>query len=216
MNILCSKCKSRIEKEDYNIATNIAYCRRCDLTHTVADLVEEAQVDFSLLHDPPLGVFSHQDVNNAVVSCRFSRKFLLFLVPFTLLWSGGSMTGIYIVPILKGKLELGQALFGLPFLLGSIVLWTVILMSLFGRLTVRLQGKEGRVTYGIGGRGWTRVFQIAEVEQLRIQNANYETNGRTPKCICIRTRHKDITFADMVKDQYREYIYVWLKKQLRC
>ena len=35
--------------------------------------------------------------NRNQLEFRFSRGILFFLIPFTLFWSGGSMTGIYIV-----------------------------------------------------------------------------------------------------------------------
>ena len=47
---------------------------------------------------------------------------LFFFLPFTAIWSGGSMIGIYGTQFWKCEFDLGQSLFGIPFLLGTIVL----------------------------------------------------------------------------------------------
>lgn len=48
------------------------------------------------------------------------------------------MWGIYGTQIIKGKFELSQSLFGIPFLIGTIVLLSVIFFTLFSKIMMRL------------------------------------------------------------------------------
>jgi hypothetical protein len=80
-------------------------------------------------------------------------------VPFTAVLVGDFDGGIYIVADGKGEFEWKLGLFGLPFLIGTVVLVTIILNVLLGKTTVTLtKGKVrwGRICWGGGGsRSWS-------------------------------------------------------------
>ena len=90
----------------------------------------------------------------------------IFLVPFTAVWAGGSLSGIYGSQIIKGEFNLGTSLFGLPFLIGSIVLITVCLLSVFGRTVISSDNGEALVFIGIGSIGWYRRFLWREIDKV--------------------------------------------------
>lgn len=83
----------------------------------------------------PRHVRMFRDEDSGRIEIRYWKipAILLFLIPFMCVWSGTSVGGIYIWPLLRGKpLELAPCLFGIPFLVASIAIWSGILAVLFG------------------------------------------------------------------------------------
>ena len=101
---------------------------------------------------------------------------IFFLVPFTVVWAGGSLSGIYGTQIARGKFDLGTSLFGIPFLLGSLVLTGLCLFMLFGYSAVESSGGTGRVSRGIGPFRWHRRFSSADVTGIEFQPRSGETH----------------------------------------
>jgi hypothetical protein len=101
---------------------------------------------------------------------------IFFLVPFTVVWAGGSLSGIYGTQIARGKFDLGASLFGIPFLLGSLVLTGLCLFMLFGYSAVESSGGTGRVSRGIGPVRWHRRFASADVTGIEFQPRSGETH----------------------------------------
>ena len=86
---------------------------------------------------------------------------LLFLIPFMCVWSGMSLGGIYVLPILKGKpLELLPCLFGIPFLVVSIAIWSGILAVIFGTRKLTLEYGSGCYSFKLLGIGISRSFDL--------------------------------------------------------
>src|SRR2546423_1645734 len=103
---LCPDCRNVISLEDVNVAKDIALCRGCGKVWTfslVRATKELAGVD---LQNPPKGVRIEEDFQGGM-RIRFHRisRSLIFLIPFTALWSGFSMWGIYGSQIRKGEFD---------------------------------------------------------------------------------------------------------------
>ena len=94
-----------------------------------------------------------------------------FLVPFMLVWSGFSLGGIYGTHIVKGKFDPMMSLFGIPFVLGSVLFWSLALMAIAGKVEVRIRGEEGTIFTGLGVLGWTRRFRVTEVSRACVKRA---------------------------------------------
>ena len=98
MEYTCPQCASPIPLEDVNVATDIALCRRCGAVSSFAALRDVPNAAAVLSKPPPKGVKVERDTvrgGTVVTYRRVSIVPLLFLIPFTLIWSGGSMGGIY-------------------------------------------------------------------------------------------------------------------------
>jgi hypothetical protein len=91
----------------------------------------------------------------------------LFIVPFTCVWAGGSMFGIYGTQLIKGHFSLGPSLFGIPFLIGSIFLVSWCAMSVLGTVTVSVHGDRLAIFTGVGPLGITRVANLSEFKTAR-------------------------------------------------
>ena len=117
MEILCPSCRSRIPADDLNVSTDIALCRACDKPFRISEAVGSAPADPQLLATPPSGAWFDPLPDGFRAGASTRSWMALFIVPFTCVWSGGSLFGIYGTQIVHGRFNVGMSLFGLPFLL---------------------------------------------------------------------------------------------------
>ncbi len=174
----CPHCQAGIALEDVNVATDIALCRACGKTSSFALVSGTAEVSAAdLLHTPKHLRVSRDFQHGTTLIYHKTSAILLFLIPFTALWSGGSMWGIYGTQISEGRFDLGQSLFGLPFLFGTVVLLSVIIFLLFGRWVITLHKNAGRVFLGIGPFGWTRHFGYDSNSVVSLRDSSVKVNN---------------------------------------
>ena len=133
MVVSCSNCKRKIGSENINVAKDIAYCTNCENLTSLSTLIESTPGKNFDAHSPVSGTWVDDRGYNWAVSGSHRSWMALIIVPFTVVWSGVSLSGIYGHQIVEGEFDPVKTLFGLPFLIGSIVLITVSLMSLFSR-----------------------------------------------------------------------------------
>lgn len=97
---------------------------------------------FSNTRTPP-NVTLKRVRNNTMITIKpRNRVVAFFLVPFTVVWSGGSLTSIFEPQIQSGKFELINSLFGIPFLLGSVFLVLACYRLLFGKMVFKISSRE--------------------------------------------------------------------------
>ena len=182
---LCPGCRHPIPLDDINVAKDLALCRACGKTWTFSQVnAAKALAGVDLGH-PPKGVrVTEYQGSTKIVYHRISPT-LLFLIPFTALWSGFSMYGIYGSQIRQGKFDLFSSLFGLPFLMGTVVLCMVILFGLFGRWEINLRRGEGNCFVGIGPFGWRRRFKGGPGARASLEMSSFRTNNQPQESILI-------------------------------
>jgi hypothetical protein len=203
---LCPFCRTAIRMDDVNVATDLALCRACGKTSSFAMVAGGVQFSPDILRTPPRGIQVGTDFRgNPTISYRRLSPVLLFLIPFTLFWSGFSMWGIYGSQIRKGHFEWGPSLFGLPFLFGTVILVTVISFLLFGRWVVTLENGTGTVFAGIGKLGWRRTFTFNRTSTVCLRTTTVQKNGVPQQAICVRTGEKDFTFGTGLRREAQEY-----------
>ena len=125
--------------------------------------IEIGEFDGKLL---PRHLKMSRDEDSGRIELRYWRfhPILIFLIPFFAVWSGGAIFGCYVLPFLKEEgwkvARYVPCLFGIPFLIISIVVWCWILMMLFG--TRKLVLEHGRGTYStkLWGIGRMRQFDL--------------------------------------------------------
>jgi hypothetical protein len=101
-----------------------------------------------------------------------------------MVWSGGSLGGIYGTQIAKGDFNLGMSLFGLPFLFGTILFGSIAVMTVCGKFVVRAAGRDGELFVGAGSIGYRKKFRWDEVKDIRIETKR-GNKGRTYQQILI-------------------------------
>jgi hypothetical protein len=160
-----------IATEDLAPAQGLAVCRFCEKPFPLA--ASQAAVPYERRPSvpelaPPKGVSLVETMDGFHLSISTRSWAAVFLVPFTLVWSGGSLGGIYGTQIAKGEFGLAQSLFGLPFLIGSVFLIGLTVMAVAGRLIVELAGGRLRLRAGALGVYRTKSADWRDVRGCRL------------------------------------------------
>jgi len=183
MEVLCPSCKRNIQSEHINVAKDTAYCSSCKNVTALSALVSSTASSSFNPGSSVRGVTVIDQSYSWSIEARHLGPAAIFFIIFTALWSGGSLSGIYGPQIAKGELDLEQALFGLPFLIGTIVLVTFTLMNLFGRTIISNENGKAFIFTGIGKIGWYRRFDWNSIDRVsessNTQNKNISLEGGT-------------------------------------
>jgi len=212
----CPVCNAVIGLEDVNVAADLALCRSCGNTSPFSIVVNSSEI---LLHSseiPPRWIRLEKDFSGAtLITYHRISPVLLFLIPFTALWSGLSMWGIYGTQIQKGQFDPEQSLFGLPFLIGTVILLSIIVYLLFGKWKITLRKGTGTVFVGMGPVGWNRHFVYNQNSLVSMQTTNVKVNDVSQKGILIRTDENDFVFGALIKDEAKQFIAAAILKEIK-
>lgn len=206
MKVTCTTCEALIPATQINVATDVAVCPQCDEVFVLSSLVltQDVPPDFDL-DNPPAGAWYINDFQGWRIGATTRTYNAFFLVPFMCVWSGLSLGGIYGTQIVKGEFDLGMSLFGIPFVLGTLVFGTIALMSAIGRVEISVQDKAGRIFTGIGPFGWTRRFDWSEVTRIEEDVLSYEYSGSNGRVIALIGKSR-LKCASMMTDPRRYFL----------
>jgi hypothetical protein len=213
MEVRCPKCDRFLDSEDVNVGTDTAFCKDCDEAFKLSDIVHDREADTFELEDPPNGAWFGKTADGFIIGARTRSKIGCFIIPFATVWSGGSLGGIYGTQIASGEFNIIMSLFGIPFLLGSILLWSMALMTIWGITVVKVEGGLGRIFSGIGSLGWTKNFNWSEIDIIREEKYSSSDNGKDRKRIVLEGKRR-LSFGTMLNDDRRYYMLRALKKML--
>lgn len=168
-NYPCPKCGHDIRPKDINVEKDILLCPSCGELSRFSEVTsrifeaEDENARMRLLSAPPPKhlkiVKNSMDMTGRIVmTFRKVSPSVLFLIPFTALWSGFSLFSLYGSQIINRQFDLSRSLFGLPFLLGSICLIAMCLFQLFGKRVLTIERGKGCYFIGIGFLGIRRRF----------------------------------------------------------
>ena len=174
MEFHCPDCGLPIQAADLAPAQGVAVCRFCEKPFPLEAC--QAAVPFADRHvvpvmTPPKGVDLVETMDGFRLTLSTRSCIAIFLVPFTLVWAGGSLGGIYGMQIKQGKFDLMMSLFGLPFLVGSFFLIALTVMSVCGRTIVELAGGKFSIRTGALGVYRTQSAPWSEVRSCRLTEA---------------------------------------------
>lgn len=215
--IRCPQCRTEIGPADFNVATDRAFCRLCNVDYRYAELAAVIRADKEFDVDArPRHVWLVDDGFEQTLVYHRVSPMLLFFIPFTALWGGGSVGMLYVYPLLTGKeIDTHQALFGIPFLLGTIALLTAIFYMLFGKITIRLQGPDSSIFTGVGPIGRRQRFDAGQVESIRLAANGTEMNGKSMPCIELQFRERGaLRFGTFMSDESKQYVARYMARQL--
>ena len=177
----CPECKSKISKEEINVQTDLVHCQNCgnifSLSGQVLNGISSIYDNKFDLSKPPKGAWVEDNGQQVVIGATTRSPMAFFLVPFMLVWSGGSIGGIYGTQILSGKFDLFSSLFGIPFLLGSVLFWSIALMSIWGKVEITLDKLGGTVFTGIGMIGRRKKFLWKDVATISEKASLWKKSG---------------------------------------
>ncbi|WP_421876865.1 hypothetical protein [Pacificispira sp.] len=209
----CIKCQHDIATSDVNVAADLAKCARCGSVFKASDALDtDIHSEVDLAH-PPNGVWFAKSPMGFELTATTRSVQAIFLVPFSFVWIGFSMSGLYIAPLLSGKGFSFTYIFGLPFLVASIFLGWKTLMTLIGTVRVRANGYDGEVFTGIGPIGRTRRFSWRDVKRVTTSNKSRFWGRGTEDVISLEGK-EFVSFGGDMTDERRYFVAMALQKLL--
>lgn len=173
MQLHCPDCGLPIPASEVAPSAGLAVCRSCDTSHGLEACKAAAPIGSRfqpLPTDPPKGVAVEELMDGFVLTLSTRSGAAFFLIPFMLVWSGFSLGGIYGSQVLSGEFDWKLSLFGIPFVLGTLLFGSVAMMSAFGKVV--LEVRNGVLLHRVGflgllrtrRRDWT-AFDHAELRE---------------------------------------------------
>jgi hypothetical protein len=213
----CLHCGQPVALDDINVDTDVALCRACGRSmpfSAIADGDELARVD---LAQPPRGVKVDRSLISGLdLTYRRFNPAVLFLIPFTAVWSGFSLWGIYGSQIASGRFDPVISLAGLPFLLGTMVLVSVILYMLLGRWRVHIDRGTARVFHGLGPLGRHREIALRHDTQVSLVASRVRVNGQPRREIRVITDDARTNFGATLPEDVRLFLAALLRQAARA
>ena len=177
----CPNCQNEVVNENINIQTDMGKCQNCNHLFRVSENFDSSPKFAFDINQPPKGAWYKNDMQEIKLGATLRSPIAFFLVPFMLIWSGGSLGGIYGTQIANQEFSLLQSLFGIPFIIGTLIFGFFTLLVLFGKVELTIDRQGGKVFTGIGKLGKSKSFIWNEVSRIRenhIQNASNKQQGQ--------------------------------------
>ena len=214
MKVTCPSCRKPIPGANLNAAANLAICAACNEAFELSALLDETAVADVDLYDPPRGAWFQQTFDGFQLGATTRSAMAFFLVPFMCVWSGGALGGIYGTQIAAGKFDLMLSLFGIPFLLGTLLFGSIAVMSVCGKVVVTIERERGSVFTGVGPIGWTRRFDWHQVEGVQEDFADYH-NSRNMTRVVALVGPRPLKFGSMLSTQRRTFFLLAMRKLIK-
>lgn len=215
MSLLCPLCHCTIAKDDINVSTDLAMCRACGETLSFSELVGVSVRAAPDLAAPPAGAwFEH--ISGGFRLGASTRSWMgAFYIPFTCVWSGGSLSGIYGKQFASGHFDPSTSLFGLPFLIGTFFLIGMCAMTVAGK--VELSQTEDRLSVftGIGMVGWSRTYAWSDFSTVREDASRGFNRNRMGQTAIVLEGKRRLAFGSLLSENRRYFVLSALRKMLR-
>jgi hypothetical protein len=210
MDTLCPSCRSPIALDDINVSTDIALCRRCSKTFHFSRLVDGSGAMVCDLNSPPKGAWYELLPGGFRAGASTRSWAAIFLVPFTCVWAGGSMSGIYGTQIIHRQFNPFASLFGIPFAIGTVVLISTCAMMVAGRVEVVQSGDALSIFTGVGALGWKRTFSCSDFSSACEERAG---NRQTPAIVLEGA--KRVKFGSGLNQERRYFLLSVLRQAMQ-
>ena len=205
--------------------TKTYVCPKCGERLRLEDLIAEddtsTRSERILYGNPPkhLTVESEYADGLPVTTIRYKRTspIALFLIPFTCVWAGGSMAGIYGSQIVKQAFDLKLSLFGIPFVIGSVFLVSACLFALFGKHVLTLSCGNGTYFRGVGPFGRTTRFGYNRETKVLCDETAYRVNGKNLPYLKLTNMNAAVSakICTGMDDDALEYVAALLRRECK-
>ena len=213
----CTKCKTPIGKENLNIMTDLGQCSHCGHIFKISESLTDTVDDHFDINNAPKGAWVKKDFNQMVIGASTRSPLAFFLVPFMIVWSGASIGGIYGTQIISGEFNIFMSLFGIPFLFGSFIFWSLALMSIWGKVEITIDKQGGTIFTGIGSVGRNKKFTWDEISSVNENLVLYSYNrsrNNSGNSIVLEGKRR-ISFGSRLNENRRFYILKALQITLK-
>jgi hypothetical protein len=166
MKVTCPTCGVLLPAAQVNVAKDLAVCPKCEEAFSLSALLANTDTGDFDIHQPPPGAWFEETMTGWRIGDSTRSPAAIFLIPFLCVWSGLSLGGIYGIQIAQGQFNPFLALFGIPFVLGTLFFGSYAVMMVCGQVVVSCDGDEGSVFTGVGPFGWTRRFDWSSISAV--------------------------------------------------
>jgi hypothetical protein len=209
----CVHCGAAIDSADTNVGTDLALCRTCGKSMPFSAIADAQAWPEPDLSKPPAGITVESSLISGIdFSYRRLNKVVFFLIPFTAVWSGVSLAGIYGSQWNQGKFDLATSLAGLPFLVGTFVLLGVIVFMLFGSWRVHIDRGRARFFVGVGPVGRRHEIALDASTQVRLSDAYVKVRRLPQQFITVTSGDRTVQFGAGLPHDVRVYLAAMLRK----
>ena len=164
------------------------------------------------LTKPPRGVtVSRSLVSGMEIIYRRINPVVWFFVPFTGVWSGLSLWGIYGQQLAGGKFDPVMTLAGLPFVIGTLVLVGTIIFMLFGSWRVHLDRGVARFFVGVIPFGRRNEIAFDAGTRVELLDAYVKVRRIPQQIIAITTGERTVNFGAGLPHDVRLYFAAVLR-----
>ena len=182
MQLVCPNCGAPLGDTDVNVANNVAFCRACSHAYQLSELVgavpaTKSPPRFDPTTNPPKGCWYRETMDGWTAGATTRSPVAFFLIPFMCVWSGGSLGGIYGSQIIAGKFDLVMSLFGIPFLLGSILFWSFAILCVAGKVELTARSEDLTIFAGVGKLGWEKKITITGASRVYTSGNHFQYPG---------------------------------------
>lgn len=223
MKLICPSCDAQLLFNRMNIDADEAACPQCGQRTSISALLADEppirQVvivsDSFDINQPPPGVSYQRDGMGWRITATTRHGVGYFLIVFALVFSGIACGVIYGPQLAAGKFDLKESLFGIPFIVASLVLVAVGLLFILGRTVVETDEREpdvGRLFVGLGPFGWTRQVPWSEVTRIEETDSGGTVNDQPVMQITLYRSEGDVHFGALLKDPRRRYVLFALQQ----
>jgi hypothetical protein len=201
----CTNCGAEVPASQINIKTDLAHCKACNTVFKISEATIQQDSLFDVKNNPKGTWYKRVSSQELKLGASTKSPWALFLVPFMLVWSGGSLGGIYGTQITSGEFDPFLSLFGIPFLLGTIIFGSIAAMMVAGKVEITMDKQGGKIFTGLGSIGITKRFQWSDISQIQeIGNTGIGQRGRGMKISLEGS--KRLTFGMFLREARRFYI----------
>ncbi|WP_375561084.1 hypothetical protein ACE193_00595 [Bernardetia sp. OM2101] len=214
-----SSSKSSSKNYDYDIARQSMY-KEADLHNQSIQKTFDGKntnsFDFDI-NNPPKGAYINHLPNGVQIGASTRSWFAFFIVPFMIVWSGGSLGGIYGSQIISGEFDPFMSLFGIPFVLGSLLFWGIAIMTVMGKIEVTLDSKGGHIFTGVGKIGQYKRFLWSEINSVseKTSVSHSRKGGSTTTHSIVLEGQKQIKFGSHLSSERRYYMIKTLEQLIQ-
>jgi hypothetical protein len=212
MIVQCPKCSRVLSSEEMNVNTDVAVCRSCNSAFKLSEAILPEVSDKLSIENPPSGVTFEHLPNGFTITASTRSGSAIFLVPFALVWSGFSLAGLYGSQYSSGVFDLSKTLFGIPFLIGSIILLTTAAMKVFGEIIINVDNSEGSVFIGIDPIGWKRFFNWRDISSIHEGPGRFRPEYGPAYPVIFLEGNTRIAFGSQLTDERRYFVLKVLRK----
>ena len=209
MNLICPQCNQPIGQDDFNVGTDIAYCRRCDATFSVATLVAVETVD-----DASYEAFEQS-------CCEELGRGKMATVPFHV--ANRILGGVFVLDILVLPIAFGVFFASKehpePFIILSAILWGINLLFVFllalffcaGKYKAKVEDGSLRVQTGIFPVRRRRQIDLSRKTSVHMEkNFLFVMNSRPLEQIIVETESRRIAFGILLSGKNKMCLMKWL------